>query len=53
MSLGRDMSNQATPISPKYCLKIAQIGVTRSPVSRARDLETQISQKILKIWDSE
>ena len=49
MSLARDMSNGATPISAKYCLKIAKIGVTWSPVSRARDLETQIGQKILKI----
>ena len=52
MSLGRDMSNQTTPILAKYCLKIAQIGVTGSPVSRARDLETQNGQKIMKIWDS-
>ena len=51
--LARDMSNQATPISAKYCLKIAQMGVTRSPISRARDLETRNGQKIPKNWYSE
>ena len=50
-SLARDTSDQVTPISAKNRLKIAQIGVTRSPVSRARDLETGIGKKILKIWD--
>ena len=53
MSLGRDMSNQATPILAKYCLKIAQIGVTRWPVSQASDLENQNRKNIMKIWDSE
>ena len=32
---------------------LAQIGVTWSVISRARDLETQIGQKILKILDSD
>ena len=47
------MSNRATTISAKYCLKIAQIEATGLPVFWARDIETQIGQKILKIWDSE
>ena len=32
---------------------LAEIGVTRLLMSRARDIETQIGQKILKIYDSE
>ena len=53
MSVARDMSKQANPISVKFFLIIAQIGVTQPPVSQARDLKTQIGQKIMKIWDSE
>ena len=47
------MGDRVTPISDKYRLKIAQIGVTRLPISRARDLENQIGRKILKILDSD
>ena len=50
--LAWDMSNQVTLFLLKFCYIWVKIGVTWLLVSRARDLETQICQKIMKIWYS-
>ena len=42
-----------TPIRAIFKQYLAEIGVAQLPVNQATDLETQIGQKILKIWDSE
>ena len=52
-SLAQDMGNRVTPIWAIFKQFFAQIGFTRLPISRARDLETQIGRKILKILDSD
>ena len=48
-ALARDMGNQVTPIWAIFKQFFAQIGVALLPISRARDLETQIGRKILNI----
>ena len=45
--------DRVTPIRAIFKQFFAEIGVTGSHISQARDLETRIGQKILKIWDSE
>ena len=52
-SLAWDTGGWVTPIWAIFKQYLAEIGVARLPVFQATDLETQIGQKILKIWDSE
>ena len=52
-SLARDTGDRVTPIWAIFKQYLAEIGVAGSLISRARDLETQIGQKIMKILDSE
>ena len=47
------MGDRVTPIYAIFKQFFAQIGVTRLPIFLARDLDTQIGQKILKILDSD
>ena len=52
-SLARDTGDRVTPIWAIFKQYLAEIGVARLLVYQARDIETQIGQKILKIYDSE